>query len=385
MVRRLLLAAGMLLLVGGCGDSGAPTASRTPAPIASASATPKPKGPIGSKAPVLVKFTQQRPGALIDNITVHTDGYGLFDRPSGGVGRVLRDVVVDASVLRRLRTDLAALPRDVGKGDGSPSANGATYILRYRGRTYVARQGAEPEALREPMRLLAGTLVGDGISKFTRERLGGAAGSTHLSGVGKEKKAPVLVFCQRQGEGGATLDAITVRRDGTATLEKRHGGAGGRFKEQVLRKGVLPRLKARWRGCPPAQPDPRQPAAAVHAVHPPLPRADADRARGRDRAAGAAGGEAAGRPDQRRRHPRDHARARDAHVLASLARRAGAQRRSQLRRVSRRSVRARSRPAPQRTRSRPPPRATTRSGPPPRPCGRRPRPPSRTSAPGPPR
>jgi putative hemolysin len=55
--------------------------------------------------------------------------------------------------------------------------------------------------------------------------------------------APALVFCQRQGEGGATLDAITVRSDGTATLEKRHGGAGGRFKEQVLRKGVLPKLR----------------------------------------------------------------------------------------------------------------------------------------------
>ena len=243
MVRRLMLAAGMLLLLGGCGDSGAPTASGTGGTIPSATATPKPNGPIGSKAPVLVKFTQQRPGALIDNITVHADGYGLFDRPSGGVGRVLRDVVVDASVLRRIRKDLAALPRDIGKGDGSPSANGATYILRYRGRTFVARQGAEPEALREPMRLLAGTLVGEGISKFTRERLGGAAGSTHLSGAGKAKPAPALVFCQRQGEGGATLDAITVRRDGTATLEKRHGGAGGRFKEQVLRKGELPRLR----------------------------------------------------------------------------------------------------------------------------------------------
>ena len=209
--------------------------------------------------------SQQRPGALIDNITVHTDGYGLFDRPSGGVGRVLRDVVVDARRLRRLRTGPRRAPaRQVGKGDGSPAANGATYILRYRGRTFVARQGAEPEALREPMRLLAGTLVGDGIRKFTRERLGGAAGSTHLSGIGKEKKAPVLVFCQRQGEGGATLDAITVRRDGTATLEKRHGGAGGRFKEQVLRKGELPKLERGARGAAAGQhADPRQPAAGL--------------------------------------------------------------------------------------------------------------------------
>ena len=64
------------------------------------------------------------------------------------------------------------------------------------------------------------------------------------AGAPTASSAPVLVFCQRQGEGGATLDAITVRRDGTATLEKRHGGAGGRFKEQVLRKGELARLKA---------------------------------------------------------------------------------------------------------------------------------------------
>ena len=256
MVRPVWLAAGMLLLLGGCGGGGdAPTASRSPVPTATASATATPaakQGPIGSDAPVLVRFIQQRPGALIDKITVHTDGYGLFDRPSGGVGRVQRDVVVDPAVLRRVRTGLAALPPGkVGKGDGSPAANGATYILRYRGRTFVARQGAEPKALREPMRLLAGTLVGHGIRKVTRERLGGVAGATHLSGIGKEKKAPTLVFCQRQGEGGATLDAITVRRDGTATLEKRHGGAGGRFKEQILRKGELPKLKRALAALPP--------------------------------------------------------------------------------------------------------------------------------------
>ncbi len=255
MVRQVWLAAGMLLLLGGCGGGGdTPTASRSPVPTATASAKPAAaeRGPIGSDAPVLVRFIQQRPGALIDKITVHTNGYGLFDRPSGGVGRVVRDVVVDPGVVRRLRTGLAAVPSGkVGKGDGSPAANGATYILRYRGRTFVARQGAEPKALREPMRLLAGTLVGDGIRTYTRERLGGVAGATHLSGIGKEKKAPTLVFCQRQGEGGATLDAITVRRDGTATLEKRHGGAGGRFKEQILRKGELPKHRRALAALPP--------------------------------------------------------------------------------------------------------------------------------------
>ena len=235
MVRRVLIAAGIALLLSGCGDSGA---ARRPAK------TPAPRAFAQSHAPVLAELTQQRPGALIDKITVRVDGTGLFDRPSGGVGRVQRDVELFPAVLTRLRSDLRALPRRTGRGDGSPAANGATYILRYRGRTYVARQGAEPPALRHPLRLLAGLLVGDGIREVTRERLGGAAGATHASGVGKPKKAPALVFAQRQGEGGATLDAITVRRDGTATLEKRHGGAGGRFKEQVLGRGVLPRLKA---------------------------------------------------------------------------------------------------------------------------------------------
>ena len=69
-------------------------------------------------------------------------------------------------------------------------------------------------------------------------------GATHLSGVGKAKAAPVLVFFQRQGAGGATLDTFTVRRDGSGRLEKRYGGAGGRFKDLELRRGALPRLRA---------------------------------------------------------------------------------------------------------------------------------------------
>jgi hypothetical protein len=241
-VRQALIVAAGALVLAGCGGGGNASA---PAAKAGASATTaKPNGPTGSMAPVLVELTQQRPGALLDKITVHTDGYGLFDRPSGGVGRVLRDVVVDTAVLRRLRADLRAVPAGkVGDGDGSPAVNGATYIMRYHGRTFVARQGAEPAALREPLKLLAGMLVGDGIREVTRERLGGVAGSTHLSTVGEVKPAPVLVFFQRQGAAGATLDALTVRRDGSARLAKRYGGAGGRFNDLELRPGQMPRLK----------------------------------------------------------------------------------------------------------------------------------------------
>src|SRR5690242_15708012 len=56
--------------------------------------------------------------------------------------------------------------------------------------------------------------------------------------------APVLVFFQRQGAAGATLDTFVVRRDGSGRLEKRYGGAGGRFKDLTLAKGALPRLRA---------------------------------------------------------------------------------------------------------------------------------------------
>src|SRR5688500_8462896 len=112
MVRTRLATFAALLLVAGCGGGdGAPRAAHgTPSPEATAAAA-KAKGPIGSDAPVLVEMTMQRPGALLDKITIHTDGYGLFDRPSGGVGRVQRDVVVRPAVLRRLRASLKALPR----------------------------------------------------------------------------------------------------------------------------------------------------------------------------------------------------------------------------------------------------------------------------------
>ncbi len=62
--------------------------------------------------------------------------------------------------------------------------------------------------------------------------------------AGAEKAAPELVFFQRQGAAGATLDTFTVRRDGTARLKKRYGGAGGRSKDLRLRSGQLPPLKA---------------------------------------------------------------------------------------------------------------------------------------------
>jgi hypothetical protein len=56
-------------------------------------------------------------------------------------------------------------------------------------------------------------------------------------------KPHTVVFFQRQGAAGATLDTITVRSDGTVEHDMRYGGAGGRFRELVLRDGVLARVR----------------------------------------------------------------------------------------------------------------------------------------------
>ena len=248
MVRGLLVLA-LLAVLAGCGGDrrAAGPPARTPAPEPEHAAG-RPAAAL-SHAPVLVSFIQQRPGALIDKITVRTDGSGVFDRPSGGVGRVLRDVLIAPGAMRRLRRGLAGLPARPGKAKGRPAENGPTYILRYRGRTLVTRQGIEPPRVRGPVRLLAGLLVGDGIRKVARERLGGVAGSTHLPGVGRAKPRTV-VFFQRQGAGGATLDTITVRTDGSATRQKRYGGAGGRFTQLRLRAGRLARMQRALRRLP---------------------------------------------------------------------------------------------------------------------------------------
>jgi hypothetical protein len=67
--------------------------------------------------------------------------------------------------------------------------------------------------------------------------------STPTQAPAARAAAPTVVFFQRQGAGGATLDAITVRADGSVTLQKRYGGAGGRFKELALRRGELARVR----------------------------------------------------------------------------------------------------------------------------------------------
>jgi hypothetical protein len=171
MVRRLVLAAGMLLLLGGCGDSGAPTASRTPAPVASASATPKPKGPIGSGAPVLVFCQRQgEGGATLDAITVRRDGTATLEKRHGGAGGRFKEQVLRKGELPRLKRALAALPAGESLTRGNPPPLSTQFILRYRGRTQTARQGGIVPRARPAVKLLDGLINGIGIRQTTRDR-----------------------------------------------------------------------------------------------------------------------------------------------------------------------------------------------------------------------
>lgn len=113
----------------------------------------------------------------------------------------------------------------------------------------------------------------------------GTAQSAPAASEAPAAKAAELVYFQRQGEGGATLDTVSVRVDGTATYDRRHGGAGGRFKELVLRRGQLARVRRALAALP------KQGSSLTRGSPPPgwgaipaaLRRPHADRPPGRDR------------------------------------------------------------------------------------------------------
>jgi hypothetical protein len=142
---RYLVLATLLVVLAGCGGA----SGRHPAP------PPRP-------AAELVNF--QRNGGLaatLDTVTVRADGTTRADKRYGGAGRRYDDFRLRAAVLRRLRAALGRLPARVpAVGDGTRL--GATYLLRYRGRTYAARQGAVPAALRPAVATLDAIADGGG-------------------------------------------------------------------------------------------------------------------------------------------------------------------------------------------------------------------------------
>ena len=162
---RYLLAAALATLLAGCGGASKPAASSTPSAgtrAASHAGAPARR----RQAPELVNY--QRNGgfaATLDTVTVRIDGSTRADKRYGGAGRRFDDFRLSAPVTARLRVALHRLPARIpAVGDGMRA--GATYLLRYRGRTYVAKQGAVPGALRAAV----GTLdsIADGAGRAGR-------------------------------------------------------------------------------------------------------------------------------------------------------------------------------------------------------------------------
>ena len=159
---RYLLATALAALLAGCGSASKPETSATSGavtPAASDAAAPARQG----QAPELVNY--QRNGgfaATLDTVTVRIDGSTRADKRYGGAGRRFDDFRLSAPVMARLRVALHRLPSRVpAVGAGMPA--GATYLLRHRGQTYVAKQGAVPSALR----VAVGTLdaIADGAGR----------------------------------------------------------------------------------------------------------------------------------------------------------------------------------------------------------------------------
>ena len=160
----------LALALAGCGGGGGePRAARTtPSP---ARAAAEAKGPIGSDAPVLVFFQRQgAAGATLDTFTVRRDGSGRLEKRYGGAGGRFKDLSLEPGELPKLRAALARLPRSGSTlTAGSPPPGGAHYLLRYRGRTFTAREGGVIADARPVVRILDGFIDGIGVRRVTRE------------------------------------------------------------------------------------------------------------------------------------------------------------------------------------------------------------------------
>lgn len=132
---RYILMSQMLILalaLASCGDDRAAPAARTQAATI---AQPR-------EAPVLADF--QRNGGLaatLDKLVVRRDGSATLDKRYGGAGRRMSKFRLSDAMLVRVRRALRRLPRRLLDA-GTPTPQGATFLLSYGGRTYAAKEGA---------------------------------------------------------------------------------------------------------------------------------------------------------------------------------------------------------------------------------------------------
>jgi hypothetical protein len=126
-------------------------------------------GGAAPRAPQLVFF--QRNGGLaatLDAVTIRTDGAAHYEKRYGGAGGRFDDFRLSAPMLTRVRAGLARVPARLRDAGRRGMTGGATYILRYRGRSYAVREGAVPRPLRPVVAALDDVLDGSGRSGRVR-------------------------------------------------------------------------------------------------------------------------------------------------------------------------------------------------------------------------
>jgi hypothetical protein len=109
-------------------------------------------------------FFQRNGGlaATLDAVTIRADGTAHYEKRYGGAGGRFDDFHLSAPMLARVRAGLRRVPARLADADGAGMTGGATYILRYRGRSYAVREGAVPRPLRPVVAALDDVLDGSG-------------------------------------------------------------------------------------------------------------------------------------------------------------------------------------------------------------------------------
>jgi hypothetical protein len=151
------------LAAGGCGGSG--TAASAPARGDAASAQRTSSQPHPHEIVFLRR--QYASEALAPEIHVYGDGSAYLLVPSGGVGIKREHCRLPASMLAKVRREVAAMPR---RDLAGPPGRGDTFMVRANGHTATASQTHVPRSIRAIVRQLAGLIDDQGNACHVTQR-----------------------------------------------------------------------------------------------------------------------------------------------------------------------------------------------------------------------
>jgi hypothetical protein len=123
----------------------------------------KPSEPAAAPSPQIV-FLQRNGGlaATLDSVAVRRDGTVHMEKRYGGAGARFSDFRLTGAMLARVRAGLARAARGDKRSRGEGRSRGATYLVRFGGRSYTVFEGAVPAALRGLVAALDDVLDGLG-------------------------------------------------------------------------------------------------------------------------------------------------------------------------------------------------------------------------------